>query len=55
MTPRMAAFAAYVERSLGVRRRQRDRPSEEVLLGGKELIELVRHLERELADARRAS
>ena len=41
MTPRMAAAIAYVERSLRQRRRVRDRPSEEVLLGLKELIYLL--------------
>ena len=45
MTPRMAAAIAYVERSLQQRRRERDRPSEEVLLAIKEMIELLRLME----------
>ena len=39
MSDAVKAFIAYVERSLRVRRRMRDRPSEEVLAGAREVIE----------------
>ena len=45
MSRAVAVFIAYVERSLKVRRRQRDRPSEEVLRGAREVIERLYAME----------